>query len=88
MLSPLVSIRREPFGALVYHFGNRKLNFLKRPVLVQVIDSLSEYPNVLSAFDGAGVPEEQRGVYLAVLSNLAGADIIQRSVSGVTGVEP
>ena len=33
-LSPSVALRPEPFGALAYHFGNRKLTFLKRPELV------------------------------------------------------
>ena len=36
MLSPSVALRPEPFGALAYHFGNRKLTFLKRPELVAV----------------------------------------------------
>ncbi|HEY9562375.1 MAG TPA: mycofactocin biosynthesis chaperone MftB, partial [Nocardioides sp.] len=33
-LSPSVALRPEPFGAMAYHFGNRKLTFLKRPELV------------------------------------------------------
>ena len=36
-LSPSVPLRPEPFGALAYHFGNRKLTFLKRPELVSVV---------------------------------------------------
>lgn len=28
-LSPSVALRPEPFGALAYHFGNRKLTLLK-----------------------------------------------------------
>ena len=28
-LNPAVSLRPEPFGALAYHFGNRRLSFLK-----------------------------------------------------------
>ena len=36
-LSPSVALRPEPFGALAYHFGNRKLTFLKRPELVRVV---------------------------------------------------
>ena len=35
-LSPSVALRPEPFGALAYHFGNRKLIFLKRLELVTV----------------------------------------------------
>ena len=33
-LSPSVALHPEPIGALAYHFGNRKLTFLKRPELV------------------------------------------------------
>ena len=39
-LSPSVALRPEPFGALAYHFGNRKLSFLKRPELVAVVRGL------------------------------------------------
>ena len=45
-LSPSVALRPEPFGALAYHFGNRKLTFLKRPELLTVVRALGEHPDV------------------------------------------
>jgi putative mycofactocin binding protein MftB len=39
-----VALRPGPFGALVYHFGNRKLSFLKSKTLVAVVDALGEHP--------------------------------------------
>lgn len=35
-LSPAVALRPEPFGALTYHFRNRKLIFLKQPKLADL----------------------------------------------------
>jgi putative mycofactocin binding protein MftB len=35
-----VALRPEPFGALVYHFGTRRLSFLKTPQLVEVVSGL------------------------------------------------
>ncbi|MER6939042.1 mycofactocin biosynthesis chaperone MftB, partial [Nocardioides sp. NPDC000441] len=48
-LSPSVALRPEPFGALAYHFGNRKLTFLKRPELVEVVRLLEQHPRLGSA---------------------------------------
>ena len=36
-LSPQVSVRPEPFGALLYHFGTRKLSFLKDRTLLAIV---------------------------------------------------
>jgi len=58
-LSPSVALRPEPFGALAYHFGNRKLTFLKRPELVQVVQGLASQPDVRSALLAADVPAHQ-----------------------------
>jgi len=40
-LNPAVALRPEPFGALAYHFGNRRLSFLKTRALAdsEVIDA-------------------------------------------------
>ena len=40
-----MALRPEPFGALVYHFGNRKLSFLKSKTLVTVVEALGEHPS-------------------------------------------
>ena len=42
-LDPRVSLRAEPFGALAYHFGNRKLIFLRHPDVVAVVRDLAKY---------------------------------------------
>lgn len=34
-----VSLRPEPFGALLYHFRTRKLSFLKNRILLQIVQS-------------------------------------------------
>ena len=36
-LHPQVALRPEPFGALAYHYGNRRLVFLKSPDVVAVV---------------------------------------------------
>jgi putative mycofactocin binding protein MftB len=76
-LSPSVALRPEPFGALAYHFGNRKLTFLKRPELVAVVRGLAESPDVRGALRGAGVPEEQWSAYADALRGLAATDMIR-----------
>ncbi len=40
-LHPQVALRPEPFGALAYHYGNRKLIFLKHPDVVRVVQALN-----------------------------------------------
>lgn len=76
-LSPSVALRRETFGALAYHFGNRKLTFLKRPELVTVVRALTEQPDVRSALVAAGVPDSQHPAYAKALRGLAAADMIR-----------
>jgi putative mycofactocin binding protein MftB len=69
--SPSVALRPEPFGALVYHFGTRKLSFLKTPELVVVVSGLENHPDVHAAIEAAGVEEAQRPAYLKALAGLA-----------------
>ncbi len=76
-LSPSVALRPEPFGALAYHFGNRRLTFLKRRDLVEVVRGLADHPDVLSALEAAGVPESRHPAYETALKSLAGADMIR-----------
>lgn len=84
-LSPSVALRPEPFGALAYHFGNRRLTFLKRPELAAVIRSLAQQPDVRSALTGAGVPSSQHEAYARALRALAATDTIRRRTSTNSG---
>ena len=73
-----VSLRPEPFGALAYHFGTRKLSFLKTPELVDVVRRLQDSPSVEDALRGAGVPEPHWTAYVGALQGLAAGGMIQR----------
>jgi putative mycofactocin binding protein MftB len=76
-LSPSVALRPEPFGAMAYHFGNRKLTFLKRMELVRVVRGLADHGDVRSALVAAAVPESQWSAYVDALAGLAAADMIR-----------
>jgi putative mycofactocin binding protein MftB len=76
--SPQVSLRPEPFGALAYDFGTRRLSFLKTPMLVEVVRTLEDQPDVHTTLDAAGVPDDQRPSYLKALAGLAEAGTIER----------
>jgi putative mycofactocin binding protein MftB len=75
-LNPAVAVRPEPFGALVYHFGNRRLSFLKTRQLVTVVRSLASHDSAAGALDAAGVPASQWPRYLAALAALADSEVI------------
>ena len=75
--SPSVAVRPEPFGALLYHFGTRRLSFLKTPQLVAVVQGLEEHPDVHAALDAAGVEAPQRPAYLRALAGLAANGTIE-----------
>jgi mycofactocin biosynthesis protein MftB len=72
-----VALRPEPFGALAYHFGNRKLSFLKSKLLVVVVETLAEHPNAESTLTACGVPEAQRTAYVRALADLARSQMIE-----------
>ena len=75
-LHPQVSVRPERFGALLYHFGTRRLSFLKSPALLAVVGSLGDAPSAREACASAGVTEAQLPAYTAALATLAGSQMI------------
>ena len=75
-LNPAATLRPEPFGALAYHFGNRRLSFLKSRQLVTVVRLLESHDSAADALDAAGVPVGQWGRYTAALAALADSEVI------------
>ena len=74
-LNPQVALRDEAFGALAYHYGNRRLVFLKSRTLVTLVGSLAEHPSASAAI-AACVPEDQHAAYVRALSRLAASEVI------------
>ena len=75
-LDERVSVRPERFGALLYHFGTRRLTFLKSPILLDVVRGLAEQPSARAACLQAGVPSEELPRYRAALAALAASRMI------------
>ncbi|TNY35510.1 mycofactocin biosynthesis chaperone MftB [Thermomonospora catenispora] len=80
-LHPQVSVRPEPFGALLYHFGTRKLSFLKDRRLLAVLEGLADAPTARDACTAAGVPASDLAAYRAALSALARSSMLVERTS-------
>jgi putative mycofactocin binding protein MftB len=80
-LHPQVALRPESFGALAYHFGTRRLSFLKSRTLLAVVESLADQPSGLEACRSAGVPAEELGDYERALGLLVDSGMICERVA-------
>ena len=76
-LHPQVGLREEAFGALAYHYGNRRLTFLNDDTLVAVVRSLADHDDVDAALRAVGVAERQWPAYRTALARLAESEIIR-----------
>lgn len=75
-LHPQVSIRPEPFGALLYHFGTRRLSFLKDRRLLEVVRLLSQAPSARVACVTAGVEVDDLEKYRLALGVLVRSSMV------------
>ncbi|WP_328663494.1 mycofactocin biosynthesis chaperone MftB [Streptomyces sp. NBC_00328] len=75
-LHPQVSIRPEPFGALLYHFGTRKLSFLKDRGLLAVVQALATAPTARAACKAADIADGDIPRYGRALGVLAQSSML------------
>lgn len=75
-LHPDVALRPERFGALAYHYGNRRLTFLKTPELAAVVGSLEEHASADAALAAHGVAGGARAAYVEALAGLEASEVI------------
>jgi putative mycofactocin binding protein MftB len=73
-----VAVRPEPFGALLYHFGTRRLSFLKNTTVLAVVRSLADHPSARSACAAAGVGPAELSAYERALATLAESRMIRQ----------
>jgi len=71
-----VALRPEPFGALAYHFGTRRLSFLKTRKLLAVVQALEEQPSGRDACVAAGVGAAELAAYERALGTLADSGMV------------
>ncbi|MGH2862990.1 MAG: mycofactocin biosynthesis chaperone MftB [Solirubrobacteraceae bacterium] len=83
-LDPRVAVRKEPFGALAYHFGTRRLSFLKDPTLVRVLELLDENDTAKASCRAAGVTHEREPAILKALATLAETGMIRLGADHAT----
>ena len=69
-IHPRVSVRPEPFGALLYHFGTRQLSFLKDRHLLDAVRACDGRRTVGEALAEAAVPAAQLERYRGALATL------------------
>ncbi len=71
-----VSVRPEPFGALAYHYGNRRLNFLRAPELVALIESLPDHATVRAALSASGIETRRWQSFEQALASLVASEFL------------
>ncbi len=77
-----VALRPEPFGALAYHFGTRRLSFLKTRKLLAVVQALGEHRNAMEACRSAGVQAEEMPAYRRALETLERSGMVVERRTG------
>ena len=79
-LDPQVAVRPEPFGALAYHYGNRRLIFLKHPDVVRVVGALGDHGSVREALVACDVAESRWPSFVAALESLSRSGMLREHV--------
>ena len=81
-LHPQVALRSERFGALAYHYGNRRLTFLRSARLVELVRGLDRHPSAAAALDALGLPDQDRTRLRRALEQLEHAQVIHPLTGG------
>ena len=76
-LDPQVALRPEPFGALAYHYGNRRLTFLRSSDLVELVRSLGDHASVDDALAASPIATDKWPSYERALESLVASEVIR-----------
>ena len=76
-LDPQVALRPEPFGALAYHYGNRRLTFLRSADLVELVQSLGDHASIDDALAASAIDAPRWPSFEHALESLAESEVIR-----------
>lgn len=79
-LDPRVAIRPEPFGALAYHSGNRRLVFLRHPDVLRVVEALGDHDTVAEALTACSIEATRWPAFVRALDGLVGSEVLREHV--------
>jgi putative mycofactocin binding protein MftB len=89
-LHPQVALRPEPFGALAYHYGNRRLVFLQHPDMVTVARALAASPTLGDALTECDIAPGRRASFAKAFASLLESEVVVIRTPGpapITDVE-
>ncbi len=62
---------------MAYHYDNRRLNFLRSPDLVRLVETLESHPSARAAFDALDIDERRWSSFERALASLALSDFLE-----------
>ena len=71
-----VALRPEPFGALAYHYGNRRLVFLKHPDMVTVARALADHPSLADTLQACGIDRSRWPSFAKAFQSLLNSEVV------------
>ena len=75
-LDPRVALRPEPFGALAYHYGNRKLTFLRHPDVVRVVRALADHDTLADTLRACDIDPSRWPSFERALASLTESEML------------
>ena len=80
-LDPQVALRPEPFGALAYHYGTRRLVFVKHHDVVTVARKLAAHPTLSAALRACGIAESRWPSFAKAFATLNESEVVRERPS-------
>jgi putative mycofactocin binding protein MftB len=76
-LHPQVALRPEPFGALAYHYGNRRLVFLKHVDMVRVAKDLGNHPTLQATLEACEIAPGRWTSFANAFESLRSSEVVR-----------
>ncbi len=76
-LNPQVALRPEPFGALAYNYGNRRLVFLRHLEMVLVAKCLGEHESLRAALQACDIEPARWPSFAAAFESLRSSEVVR-----------